>query len=78
MLTLREMEALQGFPSGHLAIPPGRPRITERQCAGMLGNAFTVAVTGRVALALLKTTGLVDDTVADVWSLSCGGSAPSF
>ena len=50
-MTLNEIEELQGFPGGHLRIPAG---VSKKKYAGMLGNAFTVSVIGRVALNLLK------------------------
>ena len=64
-MTLREIELLQGFPSGWLRFPPG---VSEQQAACMLGNAFTVSVIGRIALRLLKTLGIVDDDACvDAW-----------
>ena len=65
MLTRREMEVLQGFPAGRIRLPAG---VSEKTYAGMLGNAFTVPVVGRVCLALLRTVGTVDPTWPDVWA----------
>ncbi len=66
MLTLKEMECLQGFPcgAGGLRRPVG---VTDRQYAKMLGNAFTVSVVGRVALGLLRAVGVAGDTHDDAW-----------
>jgi DNA-cytosine methyltransferase len=57
MMTLSEIEALQGFPPGQLTLPTGT---SASQYAGLLGNAFTVSVVSRVAMALLRTIGAVD------------------
>ena len=65
MMTLSEIEALQGFPQGYLRLPAG---ITESQFAAMIGNAFTVSVIGRVALRLLRSVGIVDNRCTDVWA----------
>lgn len=63
MMTLTEMERLQGFP--HLVIPPG---VSCGTYAGMLGNAFTLTVAGKVALALLRTTGKSTTTWSEpIW-----------
>ena len=64
MMTRREVEALQGFPAGRILLPAG---ISDKMCVGMLGNAFTVPVVGRVCLAPLRAVGLVDPTRPDVW-----------
>ena len=64
MMTRREVEALQGFPAGRVLLPAG---VSDKMYAGMLGNAFTVPVVGRVCLALLRPVGLVDPTWPDVW-----------
>ncbi len=66
MFTLKEMERLQGFPCGAAGLrrPPG---VTDRQYAKMLGNAFTISIVGRVALALLRTVGVAGDTHRDIW-----------
>ncbi len=64
-MTVEELEALQGFPRGALSIPAGA---SKKHYAAMLGNAFTVSVVGRVALALLKTTGVVRSDHVDVWA----------
>ena len=60
MLARREVEALQGFPAGRVFLPAG---VSDKMCAVMLGNAFTVPVVGRVCLALLRTVGLVAGSV---------------
>ena len=67
MMTRREVEVLQGFPAGRTRLPPG---VSDKTCAGMRGNAFTVPVVGRVCLALLRTVGIVDPTWPDVWARS--------
>ncbi len=64
MMTITEMQALQGFPPNYLYVPPD---VTQRQYAAMLGNAYTVGVAGRVALALLRTIGVAAEDHADVW-----------
>lgn len=65
-MTLTELEELQGFPGGHLRIPSG---VSKNKYAGMLGNAFTVSVIGRVALNLLKMVGKVDLEHCDPWAM---------
>ena len=67
MMTRHEVEVLQGFPAGRIRLPAG---VSEKVYAGMLGNAFTVPVVGRVCLALLRTVGIVDPTWPDVWARS--------
>ncbi|MCP4244400.1 MAG: DNA (cytosine-5-)-methyltransferase [bacterium] len=52
LMTVAEMERLQGLPS--LVVPP---EVSPRCYGGMLGNAFTVTVAGRVAVALLRAVG---------------------
>ena len=73
MMTLSELEALQGLPPGYLRLPTG---VTECQFAGMIGNAFTVSVIGRVALNLLRAVGVVKETCEDIWADGIGGGAP--
>ncbi len=63
-MVIVEMERLQGFPDGRLQLPQG---VSEHQYGKMIGNAFSVSVIGRVALALLRATGVVDNTCRDVW-----------
>ena len=65
MMCLAELEELQGIPAGHLCIPAG---VTESQYGQMLGNAFTVPVAGRVAIALLKQVGKLPVDYPDVWA----------
>ncbi|CAL1152354.1 unnamed protein product [Cladocopium goreaui] len=65
-MTLNEIEELQGFPGGHLRIPAG---VSKKKYAGMLGNAFTVSVIGRVALNLLKMVGKVPPEHFDPWAM---------
>ena len=76
MMTLSEIEALQGFPKGLFRLPIG---VSTPQFANMLGNAFTVSVIGRVALSLFRTLGIVDERCQDIWASSNGGGggAPS-
>lgn len=69
-MSTEEMERLQGIPALRLKIPP---TATERRYKGMLGNAFTVSVVGRVALRLLHTVGIGGAGVSDPW---VGGRAP--
>ena len=64
-MTLHEVEALQGFPEGHLRIPAG---VSPKQYAAMLGNAFTVSVVGRVSLHLLKVIGKIPWNYPDPWA----------
>ena len=73
MMTLSELEALQGLPPGSFRLPTG---VTECQFAGMIGNAFTVSVIGRVALNLLRAVGVVKETCEDIWADDLGGGAP--
>ena len=73
-MRIPEMERLQGLPPGLLQIPDG---VSERQYAGMLGNATSVSVIGRVALALLRTVGLVDPRFPDVWNDGATAAAES-
>ena len=42
--------------------------VTERRYKGMLGNAFTVSVVGRIALSLLRTIGIAGPEVKDPWA----------
>ena len=63
-MTIHELEELQGFPCGQSRIPAG---VTLKAYAGMLGNAFSVPVVGRVALALLKTVGRIKDFSWDLF-----------
>ncbi len=68
-MTIQELEELQGFPGGHLRIPAG---VSLKAYAGMLGNAFSVPVVGRVALALLKTVGKIPIRFPDPWADDAG------
>ena len=72
MMTRHELEVLQGFPAGRIRLPAG---VSEKVYAGMLGNAFTVPIVGRVCLALLRTVGIVDPTWPDVWARWYGSPA---
>ncbi len=74
-LTQVEMERLQGVPPGRFSRPHA---VTERQYAGMLGNAFTVGVVGRVALRLLKAVGIVDASCSDPWHLGSPRREPTW
>ena len=71
-MTIVEMARLQGIPDGRLKIPGA---VTEKQYGGMLGNAFTVSVVGRVALRLLRAIGIAGPEVRDPWA-EAGGCAP--
>ena len=64
MMLKPEVERLQGFPPGRLVLPAA---VTEQQYLGMLGNAFTVPVVGRVARALLVAVGAVPASLPDPW-----------
>ena len=64
MLTV-EMERLQGVPPGRLQVPDA---VRERAYWGMLGNACTVSVVGRVVLSLFRAVGLVDSSFQDPWT----------
>jgi len=76
MMTLSEIEALQGFPTGLFRLPIG---VSKQQFAAMLGNAFTVSVIGRVALSLFRPLGIVDERCQDIWASgnTGGGGVPS-
>ena len=65
MMALEEMEELQGFPAQHMRIPGG---VTLRQYSAMIGDAFSVPVAGRVAVALLKIVGKLPQNWPDVWA----------
>lgn len=71
-MTIVEMARLQGIPDGRLKIPGA---VTEKRYRGMLGNAFTVSVVGRVALRLLRAIGIAGPEVRDPWA-EAGGCAP--
>ena len=64
-MTLVEMERLQGIPDGRLRIPT---QVPARSYRGMLGNAFTVSVVGRVALRLLRAVGIRCPGDTDPWA----------
>ena len=64
-MTIDEMARLQGIPDGRLQIPKAA---TEKRYKGMLGNAFTVSVVGRIALSLLRTIGIAGPEVKDPWA----------
>ena len=65
MMALEEMEELQGFPAQHMRIPGG---VTLRQYSAMIGDAFSVPVAGRMAVALLKIVGKLPQNWPDVWA----------
>ncbi len=71
-MTIVEMARLQGIPDGRLKIPGA---VAEKRYGGMLGNAFTVSVVGRVALRLLLAIGIGGPEVRDPWA-EAGGCAP--
>lgn len=63
-MTTKEMETLQAIPMQRLSLPP---RMKARTYHGMLGNAFTVSVVGRIAVRLLRAVG-VTTAVGDPWA----------
>ena len=56
MMTTAEMLRLQGINPKRLLKPPD---VTERQFAGMIGNAVAVPVLARVTIGLCKALGIV-------------------
>lgn len=68
-MTTEEMETLQAIPLQRLSLPP---HMKARAYQGMLGNAFTVSVVGRIAVRLLRAIGLTT-AVGDPWAGEAGG-----
>ena len=55
---------MQGFPVNRYDLPKA---VSLNKFRGMIGNAYSVNVAGRVMLQLLKTIGVVDAGHVDVW-----------
>ena len=76
MLTTTEMFRLQGFPDSRIEFKNlmkstkhgKRTKVSEREVRGMIGNAMTVPVVGRVVRAACQTCGLISLDLPDPWS----------
>ena len=75
MLKTSELFKLQGFDPERIrwkgltkTTPTGKKyKITEREVRGMIGNAMTVSVVGRVLRAACTACGLIPTKVRDPW-----------
>eukprot|EP00972_Heterocapsa_arctica_P044630 6586962-Heterocapsa_arctica.AAC.1 len=70
-----EMFRLQGFdasPFKYQSLPKRsatgkKLKVTEREVRGMIGNAMTVSVLGRVLRTACRACGLIPTSVKDPW-----------
>ena len=62
-MSVSEMETVQGIPTGRLAWPKA---IARTKYSGMIGNAFTAGVIGRVALQYSGETAII---LPEYWAM---------